>query len=114
VPALTHPIPEPLAELIADRFRVLADPTRLRLLDHLREAPRTVKELTEALGSTTQQNVSKHLGVLHAHGMVERRREGTSARYSIADPQVFALCELVCGGLEQRHNALGRVLDAVG
>jgi DNA-binding transcriptional ArsR family regulator len=110
--AVPHPIPEPLAELIADRFKVLADPTRLRLLDELRDGSRTVKDLTQALGSTTQQNVSKHLGVLHQHGMVSRRREGTSARYSISDPDVFALCELVCGGLQQRHSAFQRALDA--
>lgn len=111
---IPHPIPEPLARLIAERFRVLADPTRLRLLDELREGPRTVKELTEVLGSTSQQNVSKHLGVLHQHGMVGRDREGTSSRYSISDPDVFALCELVCGGLQLRHEAFRQALSASG
>lgn len=107
-----HPIPEPLAVLIAERFRVLADPTRLRLLDELRGGARSVKELTEALGSTSQQNVSKHLGVLHQHAMVVRQRDGTSARYSVSDPDVFALCELVCGGLEQRHSAFRLALGS--
>lgn len=106
-----HPIPEPLAELIAERFRVLADPIRLRLLDELRDAPKTVKELTDAIGTTSQQNVSKHLGILLQHAMVDRRREGTAARYSIADPGVFALCELVCGGLQQRQEAFARALS---
>jgi DNA-binding transcriptional ArsR family regulator len=108
-----HPLPEPLADLIAQRFRVLADPTRIRLLDQLRDAPATVGQLTESTGSS-QQNVSKHLGILLQHGMVERRREGTSSVYSVADPGVFELCELVCGGLEQQHAALGAVLRAAG
>lgn len=106
-----HPLPEPLAELIAQRFRVLADATRVRLLDQLREEPATVGQLTETIGSS-QQNVSKHLNVLLAHGMVERRRKGNMAVYSIADPGVFQLCELVCGGLQRQHAAVGELLGA--
>lgn len=107
--SVPHPIPQPLAELIADRFRVLADPTRLRLLDELRDGPRSVKELVETIGSS-QQNVSKHLGLLAQHGMVDRRRQGTSAEYSILDPGVFELCELVCGGIEQHQQAVAAAL----
>jgi DNA-binding transcriptional ArsR family regulator len=106
-------ITEPLAELISQRFRVLADPTRIRLLDTLRVSPASVGQLTDAIGSS-QQNVSKHLGVLLTHGIVDRRREGTSSVYSIADQSVFELCELVCGGLQEQHAALGEVLRAAG
>lgn len=48
-----------------------------------------------------QANVSKHLGVLHDHRLVDRRREGTSIEYEITDPVVFALCELVCSKMER-------------
>jgi DNA-binding transcriptional ArsR family regulator len=106
-------ITEPLAELISQRFRVLADPTRIRLLDTLRVSPASVGQLTDPIGSS-QQNVSKHLGVLLTHGIVDRRREGTSSVYSIADQSVFELCELVCGGLQEQHAALGEVLRAAG
>jgi DNA-binding transcriptional ArsR family regulator len=108
---IPHPLPEALADLIAQRFRVLADPTRVRLLDQLRDGPATVGRLTEATGSS-QQNVSKHLGILLQHRMVERRRDGTSSVYSVSDPGVFELCELVCGGLQEQHAALGEVLGA--
>ncbi len=70
---LPHPLTAGLAELIAQRFRVLAEPTRIRLLDHLREGESSVQGLTEALG-TSQQNASKHLGVLAQAGIVGRRR----------------------------------------
>ena len=96
-----HPIPEPLAELIAQRFRVLGEPMRLRLLDALRDGPATVQELTDATGSS-QQNVSKHLGVLLRAGILARRKQGTFARYEIADEGVFALCDQVCGGLRRQ------------
>ncbi len=105
-----HPLPEPLAELIAQRFRVIGEPMRIRLLDRLRDGSATVGELVEALGAS-QQNVSKHLGVLHQAGIVSRVKEGTSVRYAIADDTVFALCEQVCGGLRdqlaEREGILG-------
>ena len=65
---------------------------RIRLLDRLRDGEASVQELTDALG-TTQQNVSKHLAVLHAAGIVSRRRDGNRALYAIADESVFELCD---------------------
>ncbi len=82
---------------------------RIKLLDRLREADATVGELQKALGAT-QQNVSKHLGILHAAGMVARTKEGNHARYSISDPSVFELCEEVCGGVRRQLLDLEAVL----
>src|SRR6266545_6042007 len=81
---VSHPLPADLVELIAERFRALSEPTRIKLLDQLREGEASVLELTEAIG-TTQQNVSKHLGVLQRAGIVGRRKRGNFAYYSIAD-----------------------------
>jgi DNA-binding transcriptional ArsR family regulator len=107
--SIPHPLPEPLVDLIARRFRVLGEPTRIRLLDLLRDHDATVTELHEALGAS-QQNVSKHLGVLLQAGIVRRTKEGTSARYAIADDGVFALCEHVCGGLRRQLTELDALL----
>jgi DNA-binding transcriptional ArsR family regulator len=107
--SIPHPLPEPLIDLIARRFRVLGDPNRIRLLDLLREHDATVTELHEALGAS-QQNVSKHLGVLLQAGIVTRTKEGTSARYAIADDGVFELCEHVCGGLRRQLAELDALL----
>jgi DNA-binding transcriptional ArsR family regulator len=107
--AIRHPLPEPLVDLIARRFRVLGEPTRIRLLDLLREHDATVTELHEALGAS-QQNVSKHLGVLLQAGIVKRTKQGTSARYAIADDGVFALCDHVCGGLRRQLAELDALL----
>lgn len=106
---LLHPLPEPLVEEIAQRFRVLGEPMRIRLLDHLRDGEASVQELTAAL-RTTQQNASKHLGVLQAAGLVSRRREGNRVLYAIADESVFALCETVCDGLRRRVAELDELL----
>jgi DNA-binding transcriptional ArsR family regulator len=104
------PLPEPLIELVAQRFRVLGEPMRIKLLDRLRESDATVSELQDALGAS-QQNVSKHLGILHAAGMVARAKHGTQVRYSISDPSVFDLCEQVCGGVRRQLQELGAILQ---
>jgi DNA-binding transcriptional ArsR family regulator len=107
---LAHPLPEPLVELVAQRFRVLGEPMRIKLLDRLRDGDATVTELQQALGAS-QQNVSKHLGILHGAGMVSRTKHGNHARYAIADPSVFELCEQVCGGVRRRLSELGDILE---
>jgi DNA-binding transcriptional ArsR family regulator len=105
---VAHPLPGDLVELIADRFRALAEPTRIKLLDRLREGEATVLELTALVG-TTQQNVSKHLNLLQHAGIVARRKQGNYAYYRIVDETVYALCETVCGSLQGRFDALRRV-----
>jgi DNA-binding transcriptional ArsR family regulator len=104
-----HPLPDDLIELIARRFRVLADPTRIKLLDLLRQREASVQELTEPTGAT-QQNVSKHLGLLLGAGIVRRRKVGNYAYYSIADEGVFVLCEDVCGSLAEQVESLREVV----
>jgi DNA-binding transcriptional ArsR family regulator len=110
---VTHPLPDDLVELIAERFRALSEPTRIKLLDRLREGEATVLELTELIG-TTQQNVSKHLGVLQRCGIVARRKQGNFAYYRIIDQGVLSLCETVCGGLQAQVDSLRQLVGAVG
>jgi DNA-binding transcriptional ArsR family regulator len=106
---LPHPLPEPIVELVAQRFRVIGEPMRIRILDRLRDGEATVAELTEHL-ATSQQNVSKHLGVLHQAGILSRRKDGTSTLYAIADDSVLALCEQVCGGLQRQFSDLAELV----
>ena len=108
--ALPHPLPDELVELIARRFRVLGEPMRIHLLDRLRDGGASVNELTAALGAS-QQNVSKHLAVLAEAGILGRRKEGTHVYYRIVDEGVFALCEQICGSLEQQLGALNALVS---
>lgn len=84
---------------IAERFKALAEPSRLEILHALRAGERTVSELLAATG-LGQANVSRHLQMLHGAGFVRRRKDGVSSYYRLADPEVFRLCELMCGRLE--------------
>jgi len=97
------------AAAIAERFKALGEPMRLRLLQALRTGECSVGDLAEKTGGG-QANVSKHLQVLFQQGYVDRRKEGTTSWYRITDPQVFTMCELVCGGLEEELDRKKRLL----
>ncbi len=105
-----HPLSDELIELIAERFAVMGEPTRIKLLNRLRDGEATVLELTAAT-HTTQQNVSKHLGILQRAGIVARRKQGTFSYYRIVDQDALSLCEAVCGSLQRRVESLGRLVD---
>lgn len=93
-------LPPEALELVAARFRMLAEPMRLRLLNELRAGERTVTQLVEAT-EAGQANVSKHLGLLADAGMVARRKDGLNVFYHIADESLFELCDLVCARLQR-------------
>ena len=98
-----------ILELIAERFRVLAEPARLRILNALMEGERSVSDLVEQTG-LNQANVSKHLALLRSSDFVERRKEGLYAYYRIADPSVAVLCEIMCGRLEEQAEEQSALL----
>jgi len=106
-------LPDRLVEMIAQRFRVIGDPMRIRLLERLRRGEASVQELTDAVGGS-QQNVSKHLATLYGAGIVDRRKDGTRTLYAIADATVFELCDHVCGSLQRQLESLASLLDEVG
>ena len=109
---LPHPLPDALVDLIARRFRAMSEPTRIRILDRLRDGEATTAELVEAL-DTSQQNVSKHLAVLADSGLVGRRRDGNKTYYRITDESVLAICEQVCGSAARQLAGLQQILEGV-
>jgi DNA-binding transcriptional ArsR family regulator len=83
---------------VADRFKALAEPARLRILDRLRGGELTVGELGEKT-QLNQANLSKHLQLLHNLGFVTRRKDGLFVYYRLANEDVFQLCDIMCGRL---------------
>jgi len=98
-----------LLDLVAERFKALSDRARLSLLQELRSGPRTVNELADAT-EMAQANVSRHLALLFANGLVARERDGVYVRYELADKDVLKLCDLVCGRLESELSERRRVI----
>jgi DNA-binding transcriptional ArsR family regulator len=93
---------------IAERFKALAEPSRLEILQALKSGERTVSEILGATG-LGQANASKHLQVLYAAGFVERRKDGVNTWYKLADADVLRLCDLMCGRLERETDARRRI-----
>jgi DNA-binding transcriptional ArsR family regulator len=98
--------PEALEE-VAAYFQTLSEPTRLQILNYLREGEHNVGELAELCGYSAA-NVSRHLAMLTKHGMVARESRGTSVYYRIADDQIYALCDLVCGNIARQFEQTAR------
>ncbi|HLI52740.1 MAG TPA: metalloregulator ArsR/SmtB family transcription factor [Acidimicrobiales bacterium] len=111
--ALPSPLPDPLIELIAQRFRLLGEPTRIKLLDAMRDGPVTAGQLQTAVGAS-QQNVSKHLAMLVDSGMVRRVKDGNRAYFSITDESLFEMCEQVCGSIRRQLTQLENLLQLQG
>ena len=94
---------QPAFDLVTDRLALIGDPTRARLLALLEQGEATVQQLSDQLPSTPQ-NISRHLGILYRSGIVARRREGTTVRYSLTD---YSACRL----LEQTLASISGQLD---
>jgi len=95
-------------DLIAARFKLLGETSRLKLLIALEEGPKNVGELVDATG-LTQANVSRHLSALAEGGILTRNREGLNIYYEIASPEIFEMCESVCGSLQKRLDSRAEV-----
>jgi DNA-binding transcriptional ArsR family regulator len=100
---------EPLVDLVTQRLALLADPTRVRLLALLEQREQSVRELSDSVTSTPQ-NVSRHLGILHRSGIVARRREGTSVYYSLVD---YSACRLLEQALASISGQIDELADLV-
>lgn len=96
------PLSRAALEVIAARFRAMGDASRLQLLQLLFSTERSVQELCEFTGMS-QANVSKHLSLLAEQGIVVKRRQGSFMYYSVADPTIYELCDLVCNAAGKRY-----------
>jgi len=94
-------LPAAALEQVAAFFQALSEPTRLQILNVLRQHEHNVGELAQRCGYTSA-NISRHLALLTAHGLVVRESRGTSVFYRIADDSVYALCDLVCERIARR------------
>lgn len=96
----------------ADILKALAQPTRLKIVDLLRDGERCVCEIYPAL-EKEQPNVSKHLNMMRRVGILECRKDGLRIMYRIKNPEVLEILrrtETILGQeLEEDRRALGKV-----
>jgi DNA-binding transcriptional ArsR family regulator len=99
-----------ITELQAEILKTLASPRRLEILHRLSLGPIEVGRLADELG-LAQPNVSQHLAVLRAAGLVEAEREGREVRYRLADPDVMVACDVMRKVLERRLDRLASLVS---
>jgi DNA-binding transcriptional ArsR family regulator len=96
-------------KMVAEQFRVLAEPVRLQILQCVGNEEKAVGEIVEQI-KASQPNVSKHLKLMQEAGILIRRQEKNSAFYRVADPSIFEMCDMVCGALKKRTENRVKVL----
>lgn len=97
-----------ITNLQAEILKTLAHPRRLEILHALAGGPIEVGRLAVRIGAS-QPNVSQHLGVLRAAGVVDAERDGREVRYRLSDPDVMIACDVMRGVLERRLTRLAEV-----
>lgn len=99
--------------LIADRLKAMSEPTRLRILNLLKEDELSVSEIAEA-ADLKHGTASANLNALHRAGLVSSRREGTKMLYRISSDMVFRICDVVCDSLKEEFKELQKLRKAIG
>jgi DNA-binding transcriptional ArsR family regulator len=97
--------------LQAGVLKTLANPRRLEILHVVARGPIEVGQLAEAIGAA-QPNVSQHLAMLRAAGILEAERDGREVRYRLADPDVMTACAIMRRVLERRLRHLADLSTA--
>jgi ArsR family transcriptional regulator len=101
---------DPIFALQAEVLKTLSSPRRLEIIHVLAEGPREVGRLAEELG-ISQPNVSQHLSVMRAAGLVEGEREGREVHYRLSDPDIIVACDIMKSVLQRR---IARLADLSG
>jgi len=77
-----------------DVFKALADPTRLKILECIKDGEKCICEVIPYTGKS-QPNVSQHLKVLKIAGLVDERREGTRILLKASNKKIFDVIDSV-------------------
>ena len=99
-------------ELHAEVCKTLANPWRLKLIELLRNGERPLKELVEETGIPLA-NVSQHLNLMKAAGVVESRREGSRSFYRLTNPKILKAFDLMREILRDRLAETGEMARAL-
>jgi len=101
-----------LIELRAEILKALAQPTRLKIIDFLRDGERCVCEIFPAI-SEEQSNTSRHLNMMLAAGVLSRRKDGLKIYYAIKHPEIFDVMDIVTGIVKLEIHGRHDLLKAV-
>jgi DNA-binding transcriptional ArsR family regulator len=103
---------EVVNRLKADIFKAISHPTRIQILEYLRDGERCVCEIIEEL-ELEQSNVSQHLGLLRKQDLVAARKDGTKMMYRLKHASVMAIIDSVSEILDRQLDETREALHYV-
>lgn len=89
-------------EILARKFKILSEPTRLKILRAIYKKEKNVTDIIK-MTDLLQANVSKQLKILVKEGIVSARQDGLKRFYKIIDPTVLSICKKVCKDLKKMN-----------
>ena len=103
---MRHVLTDPMIDEVKDLFGALSDTSRLKVLRSLLDSKEPISQGAVAKeAGLTQANTSKHLSCLVRAGLVRRDPDGNTVYFSLAQPLVSNLCDLVCGHVSDRAKS---------
>jgi len=101
-----------LIEFRAEVLKALAQPTRLKIIDFLRDGERCVCEIFPAIGEE-QSNTSRHLNMMMSAGVLSRRKDGLKIYYAVKHPEIYHVIDIVSGIVKQDISGRHKLLDGM-
>lgn len=101
---------EDIYELHSDCCKIFSNPSRLKILDLLREEGKTVTQLTEETG-LNQSNVSQHISLMRDKGIIKGKREGRKIEYELTSEKVIKAFDLIKEFLIEQHQKNRKILQ---
>lgn len=103
---------ENLYELQADTCKIFSNAKRLEIIDTLKDQEMSATELIEKIG-LSKANLSQHMSVLRAKGVILTRRNGLNIYYRIANPKILQACHLMREVLLEQFQEKGKMVSSL-
>jgi len=101
---------ERVLELKAEILKVLAQPTRLKILELLRNGERCICEIVPAINGE-QSNISRHISLMQKSHLVTTRKDGVKVMVKVRDPKIFEILDSVTLLLKKQIQETGKLIQ---
>jgi ArsR family transcriptional regulator len=103
---------ERVIELKAEVLKVLAQPTRLKILELLRDGERCICEIVPAINGE-QSNISRHISLMQKSQLVTTRKDGVKVMVKVSDPKIFEILDSINIILRNRMSEQSRLISSL-
>jgi ArsR family transcriptional regulator len=104
------PMEEKVLELKAEILKALAQPTRLKILELLRNGERCICEIVPAINGE-QSNISRHISLMQKSHLVTTRKDGVKVMVKVRDPKIFEILDSVSLLLKKQIQETGKLIQ---